>query len=174
MTSFHFSESTHWANGRLHRSLHPRRQSCPWTKRLTQIMGRGHLHGRTYNYTAFLSAIWLPIFRCPKGVLLMNTYWGTDWMSPPHLSLYLCSGGWYSANPRLWLHLRQAPPNRHVPYPGVFLSLKVNSGKIWWSTVPLSIAPDCPCYNAIYDRGFLWWNYLNTMKIGKNTFGSSI
>ena len=54
------------------------------------------------------------------------------------------------------------------------LSLDVNSGKTWWSTVLLSIAPDCPCYNVLYDRGFLWWNDLNPMKIGKNPLGSWI
>ena len=54
------------------------------------------------------------------------------------------------------------------------LSLNVNSGKIWWSTILLSIAPDCPCYNVLYDRGFLWWNNLNLMKIGKNPLGSWI
>ena len=54
------------------------------------------------------------------------------------------------------------------------LSLNVNSGKTWWSTVLLSIAPDCPCYNVLYDRGFLWWNNLNLMKIGKNPLGSWI
>ena len=54
------------------------------------------------------------------------------------------------------------------------LSLNVNSGKTWWSTVLLRIAPDCPCYNVLYDRGFLWWNDLNPMKIGKNPLESWI
>ena len=58
--------------------------------------------------------------------------------------------------------------------PWGLLSLNVNSGKTWWSTVLLSIAPDCPCHNVIYDRGFLWWNDFNPMKIGKNPLGSWI
>ena len=54
------------------------------------------------------------------------------------------------------------------------LSLNVNSGKTWWSTVLLSIAPDCLCHDVLYDSGFLWWNDLNPMRIGKNTLGSWI
>ena len=54
------------------------------------------------------------------------------------------------------------------------LSSNVSSGKTWWSTVLLSIAPDCLCYNVLYDRGFLWWHDLNPMKIGKNPLGSWI
>ena len=52
------------------------------------------------------------------------------------------------------------------------LSLNGNSGKAWWSTVLLSIAPDCPCCNVIYDGEFLWWNDLKLMKIGKNPLWS--
>ena len=54
------------------------------------------------------------------------------------------------------------------------LSLNGNSDKTWWSTVSLSFAPDCPWYNVLYDRGFLWWHDLYPMKIGKKTLGSWI
>ena len=54
------------------------------------------------------------------------------------------------------------------------LSFSVNSGKRWWSTVLLSVAPDYPCYNVLYDRRFLWLNYLNPIKIYKNPLGSWI
>ena len=54
------------------------------------------------------------------------------------------------------------------------LSLNVNSGKKWLSTVLLRIALDCPGYNVLYARGFLSWNDLNTTKIGKNPLGSWI
>ena len=47
------------------------------------------------------------------------------------------------------------------------LSLNGNSDKTWWSKVSLSFAPDCPWYNVLYDRGFVWWHDLNPMKIGK-------
>ena len=38
----------------------------------------------------------------------------------------------------------------------------------------LSIVPDCSCYNVLHDRGFLWSDYLNTVKISKNPHRSWI
>ena len=66
------------------------------------------------------------------------------------------------------------PTSQTCSLPWGVLSLNVNSGKAWWSTLLLSIAPDCPCYNALYDRRFLWWNDLSPMKITKNPLGSWI
>ena len=51
------------------------------------------------------------------------------------------------------------------------LSLNVNFGKTCWYTVLLSIAPDSPCYNGLYDRGFLSWKDLNPVKIGNKPPG---
>ena len=58
--------------------------------------------------------------------------------------------------------------------PWGILSYNVNFGKTRWSTILLSIAPDCTCYNVLYDRGVLWWNDLSPMKIGINPLGSWI
>ena len=87
------------------------------------------------------------------------------------LNLWPCSS---SLQSELVSKKKTAHDSQTCSMPWGVLSLNLNSGKTWWSTLLLSIAPDCPCYNVLYDRGFLWWRDLNPMKVIKNPLGSWI
>ena len=147
------------------------------------LLGMGSLFCH-WNASPLVSALCLSLHFIIMCLLLGSLIWGVSVSkSSSNIGIAL-KDTWLTANRTPAINY---PPHRWSIADGArtnalqtcsmswgVLSSNADCGNTWCATALLSIAPDCWCYNALYDSVFLRWSVLNPIKMSRNPLGSWI